>query len=71
MDHKRWVELMESDTLKLTEEELALGWHFCWDWDGLLISPDMNGGGEWGDDPAKCRCGVTLQEMRDGPKSSD
>lgn len=23
----------------LTKEELDEGWHFCLDWDGLLISP--------------------------------
>jgi len=25
----------------LTAEELAQGWHFCPDWDGLLVGPNM------------------------------
>jgi hypothetical protein len=24
----------------LTKEEAEEGWHFCWDWDGLLIHKD-------------------------------
>lgn len=32
---------MNNDNLKLTPEELQLGWHFCWDWDGLLVGPGM------------------------------
>lgn len=39
MTHERWVELMENDTIRLTPEEIEEGWHFCWDWDGLLIHP--------------------------------
>ena len=25
----------------LTEEEIEAGWHFCPEWDGLLIGPGM------------------------------
>lgn len=25
----------------LTPEELALGWHWCAEWDGLLVGPSM------------------------------
>lgn len=41
MEHERWVRLMESQTLELTPDEIAIGWHFCGDWDGLLVGPDM------------------------------
>lgn len=34
----RWIEL-ERDGGQLTPEEFASGWHYCWDWDGLLIGP--------------------------------
>lgn len=40
MTDERWTELMSDQSLKLTEEEIAEGWHFCWDWDGLLIHKD-------------------------------
>ena len=30
-----------SDQGNLTEQEIAEGWHFCWDWDGLLIGTGM------------------------------
>lgn len=26
---------------ELTNEEYSLGWHFCYDWDGLLVGPGM------------------------------
>jgi hypothetical protein len=41
MTDERFNQLMESDDLELTPEEVAEGWHFCWDWDGLLIKPGM------------------------------
>lgn len=41
MTQDRYCRLMESSALELTPEELAEGWHFCWDWDGLLVSPSM------------------------------
>jgi hypothetical protein len=25
----------------LTQEELDAGWHFCYDWDGMLVGPGM------------------------------
>lgn len=40
MTEERWKALM-SDDCDLTPDEIALGWHFCWDWDGLLIGPEM------------------------------
>ena len=44
MTNERWQALMEgsNDTgPHLTPQEIAEGWPFCWDWDGLLIGPGM------------------------------
>lgn len=38
----RYHALMANDDLQLTPAELKAGWHFCYDWDGLLIGPGMN-----------------------------
>jgi len=24
----------------LTEAEMEKGWHYCWDWDGMFITPE-------------------------------
>jgi hypothetical protein len=37
MTDERWLQLMNSDTEPLTEQELKEGWHFCPEWDGLLM----------------------------------
>lgn len=39
MDKKRFDELNGNDGRSLTESELAEGWHFCPDWDYLLVGP--------------------------------
>jgi hypothetical protein len=41
MKMDRWKSLMKDDDLALTEAEIEQGWHFCCDWDGLLIGPGM------------------------------
>lgn len=41
MPIRRWRALMKDDTLLMNGEEIALGWHFCPEWDGLLIGPGM------------------------------
>lgn len=41
MTDERWKQLMADDSLPLTSEEISNGWHFCSDWDGLLIGPGM------------------------------
>lgn len=44
MDAKRYFELQNNPDLDLTEEEQK-EWHFCMDWDGLLIhmnDPEMS-----------------------------
>lgn len=45
----RWQLLMDNDLLNLTADEKAQGWHFCLEFDGLLVGPGM---GELRD----CRC---------------
>lgn len=39
MNLERWAELMNDLSSELTDEELKEGWHFCVEWDGLLIGP--------------------------------
>jgi hypothetical protein len=44
MTRERWLELMqpyaENDGINLTPEEIAAGYHWCEEWDGLLIHVD-------------------------------
>lgn len=37
MSKERYTELMNNTTLSLTAGEYENGWHFCNDWDDLLI----------------------------------
>lgn len=39
MTNERYNQLMWEGKGELTEEEKAEGWHFCREWDGLLIGP--------------------------------
>lgn len=40
MSYERYVSLMwGTENIELTDAEIADGWHFCHDWDGLLIHP--------------------------------
>lgn len=41
MTDERWRNLMNDDDAPLTPAEIADGWHFCPEFDGLLIGPDM------------------------------
>ena len=41
MTEERYKLLMANDNESLTPEEIAEGWHFCPDWDGLLIGAEM------------------------------
>lgn len=41
MSNQRWIELMNDPALGLTEDEIEQGWHFCPEWDSLLIGPGM------------------------------
>lgn len=42
MTTDRFHALMRDDTLALTPEEQAEGWHFCHEFDGLLVKGDPN-----------------------------
>ncbi len=41
MTDKRYIEIEKSHTISLTPEEIKEGWHFCYDWDGMLNGPEM------------------------------
>ena len=41
MELRRWTELQRDDKLSITTQEFAERWHFCWEWDGLLVGPGM------------------------------
>ena len=41
MTSERYWELETSPTAELTKEERAEGWHWCIDWDGMLVGPGM------------------------------
>jgi hypothetical protein len=41
MNKDRYMWLISHEEGSLTDEEIAAGWHFCYDWDGLLIGPGM------------------------------
>jgi len=40
MDSRRREAINASNTLKLTQQELIDGYHFCPDWDYLLVGPN-------------------------------
>ena len=40
MSHNRYMELSNDLALHLTKAEYDAGWHFCFDWDGMLIHKD-------------------------------
>lgn len=42
MTKARYNELMSTDVAKLTEAEVEEGWHFCNEFDGLLIKGNKN-----------------------------
>ena len=50
MNRERWSLLMATDSEKLSDDEISQGWHFCDDWDGLLIGPGMG-------EMEACECG--------------
>ena len=39
MSEKRYIELMGNKDIILTLDEVEDGWHFCKEWDFLLIHP--------------------------------
>ena len=64
MDENRYHLLNKDAEDRLTEEELSLGWHFCVDWDCMLVGPSM---GEY----EQCQCGpyeAAKTDAEDWPK---
>jgi hypothetical protein len=41
MTNERWSALMNDPNGRLTREEMSEGWHWCLDWDDLLVGPGM------------------------------
>lgn len=39
MTNERWHAVNEDIKARLTPEEIAQGWHFCVEFDGLLVGP--------------------------------
>jgi len=55
MDAQRHRTLERDPTTELTAAEVEAGWHFCLDWDGMLIHED--------DDEFKCcSCNLLLPD---------
>jgi hypothetical protein len=50
---------MNTKTAELSEKEIKEGWHFCPEFDGLLIGPDM-------DELQVCRCQEEQNELSNG-----
>jgi len=40
MTEERWYDV-EYNQANLTQKEINQGWHFCQDWDGMLVGPGM------------------------------
>jgi len=55
MTEERYWELMDDSYEKLAPEEIAKGWHFCEDWDFLLVGPDM-------EEAEACTCRERIME---------
>jgi len=49
MTEDRWYGLAFAGDGELTEEEIQEGWHFCYEFDGLLVGPGMG-------ELSCCRC---------------
>lgn len=52
MTRDRYIFLEKHYEEKLTSEEVAEGWHWCDDWDFMLVGPGM-------EELAYCSCGLS------------
>lgn len=57
MDHDRYHKLMFLNDGELTQDEINSGWHFCYDWDGLLVGPGT-------DEAFGCHCNEEIQKWK-------
>ncbi len=55
MSDERYQALMLDMESKLTEEEINLGWHWCFEFDGLLVNAN---------DPDMKKCGCTCLDVK-------
>lgn len=62
-----WIELMNDPEARLTQTELDGGYHWCPEWDDLLVGPVD---GEWGDG-INCICGATPDGKPSTSSSAD
>ncbi len=42
MTDERWKQLSDSDNWDLDPSEIAEGWHWCYEFNGLLVGPCMS-----------------------------
>ena len=56
MTSDRYHKLVANPAEKLTPQELTEGWHFCLDWDLLLVGPGM-------EEQESCCCFPAPQEI--------
>lgn len=42
MSRERYIFLMDNWEEKLTPEEFEAGWHWCLEWDGMLVGPNSH-----------------------------
>jgi hypothetical protein len=54
---KERYELLMNDQAMLTPEEIKEGWHFCHEWDDLLVGPGM-------EEVHVCTCHVDWEETK-------
>lgn len=40
MENARYEQLLSNPKMTLTEDEVKEGWHFCLNWDGMLLHPE-------------------------------
>ena len=52
MSEERWKSIEADYDAKLEAEEISIGWHFCPEWDGMLVGPGMDEFEHW------CTCGL-------------
>lgn len=55
MKNDRLHDLYTGVSEKLTDEELSQGWHWCYDFDGLIVGPDTA-------EEESCNCNDILKE---------
>ncbi len=55
MDSQRFKYLDRDEEGKLTQEELDQGWHWCYDFDGMLVGPGTV-------EAEHCSCNTALKD---------